>query len=133
MNSIKDIVDRNGGMEWIPRRSPYLVSIDPLNHLVVEYAGHSPTGLPAVSVAFFNRDRGDDAHRRVIFEVTDLGWLPFHLFSKQEPMALDVYEEKKNGRGYKINHIARAQLVNICYNMDEELEVLLSPDQVVLT
>ena len=128
MNSIKDIVDRNGGLEWLPRRSPLLVSIDPLNHFTIEYAGHSPTGRPAVSVSFFNQDRGDDFHRRVMFEITDLGWLPFGLF---EPAALNVYDEDEDG--LVVNRIARAQLVNLCHTMDEELEVLLSPDQVVLT
>ena len=133
METIKDIVDRNGGMEWLPRRSPLLVSIDPINHFTIEYAGLSPNKLPAVSVSFFNRDCGDDCHRRIMFEVTDLGWLGYWFFSKQEPAALEIYTLNDRGRVQKINRVARAQLVQICQTMDEELEVLLSPDEVVLT
>ena len=52
METIKDIVDRNGGMEWLPRRSPLLVSIDPINHFTIEYAGLSPNKLPLSQFRF---------------------------------------------------------------------------------
>lgn len=133
METIKDIVERNGGMECLPLQSPLLVSVDPLNHFTIEFAGLSPNGLPSVSVSFFNRDRGENFHRRIMFEVTDLGWIAYYMLSKQEPLALEVYKLNDNGRVHKINRAARAQLVHITQNMDEELEVLLSSDQVVLT
>ena len=133
MNTIKDIVDRNGGMEWLPRRSPLLVSIDPFNHFTIEYAGLSPNKLPSITVSFFDRDRGEHSHRQIVFEITDLGWLGYYLFSKKELIALEVYELDDNGRVEKIDRSARSQIVSITQNLDEELEVLLSPDQVVLT
>jgi hypothetical protein len=133
MKTLQDIVASNGGMEWLPRRSPLLISIDPYNHFTIEYAGLSPNDLPSVRVFFFNRERGPDPHRRVWFEVTDLGWLPYYLFNKIEPMVLDIYELNTRGRVKRTNRTARSQLVQICQNLDEELEVLLSPDDIVLT
>ena len=133
MKTIEDIVARNGGMEWLPRRSPLLVSIDPENHFTIEYAGLSPNRLPAVCVCFFSRERGVDAHRRILFEVTDLGWLGFSLFSKKEPMILEIYALNARGRVRKTDRAARSQLVQICQIMDEELEILLSSDELVLT
>ena len=133
METIKDIVDRNGGMEWLPRRSPLLVSIDPFNHFTIEYSGLSPNKLPAVAVSFFDRDRGENFHQQIVFEVTDLGWLGYYLLSKKELITLEVYELNENGRVEKIDRVARSQIINFTQNLDEELEVLLSPDQVVLT
>ena len=133
MRTLEDIVARNGGMEWLPRRSPLLVNIDPNNHFTIEYAGISPSKRPAVCVSFFQPERGEEAHRRIWFEVTDLGWLGYYLVSKKEPMVLAIYEEDEEGRIQKTNRTARSRLVEICQNMDEELEVLLSPDQLILT
>ena len=133
METIKDIVDRNGGMEWLPRRSPLLVSIDPFNHFTIEYSGLSPNKLPAVAVSFFDRDRGENFHQQIVFEVTDLGWLGYYLLSKKELITLEVYKLNENGRVEKIDRVARSQIINFTQNLDEELEVLLSPDQVVLT
>ena len=133
MKSIQDIVARNGGIEFLPGRSPLLVHIDRENHFTIEFAGESPNKLPAVSVSFFNGERGDDWHRQVAFEITDLGWLPFYLVNKKDPMALDVYEPNGRGRVRKVNRVIRSQLVQMAQIMDEELEVLLSPDELVLT
>jgi hypothetical protein len=133
MKSIENIVNSNGGMEWLPRRSPLLVSIDHENHFTIEYAGLSPNRLPAVAVSFFNSARGPDCHRRVVFEVTDLGWLGYSLVSKKEPIALEVYDLNSRGRVRGVNRSARAQIVQVCQIMEEELEVLLSPDELALT
>ena len=133
METIKDIVDRNGGMEWLPRRSPLLVSIDPFNHFTIEYSGVSPNKLPSITVSFFDRDRGENFHQQIVFEVTDLGWLGYYLLSKKELITLEVYKLNDNGRVEKIDRVARSQIINFTQNLDEELEVLLSPDQVVLT
>ena len=133
MNTVADIVARNGGLEFLPGRSPLLVHIDPRNHFTIEYIGESPNRLPAVSVSFFNKDRGDNWHRQVVFEKTDLCWLPFQLVNKKDPMVLDVYELNGRGRVRKVNRAIRFQLVQITQVMDEELEVLLSPDELVLT
>ena len=133
METIKDIVDRNGGMEWLPRRSPLLVSIDPFNHFTIEYSGLSPNKLPSITVSFFDRDRGENFHQQIVFEVTDLGWLGFSLLSKKELIALEVYKLNDNGRVEKIDRVARSEIISFTQNLDEELGVLLSPDQVVLT
>ena len=133
METIKDIVDRNGGMEWLPRRSPLLVSIDPFNHFTIEYSGLSPNRLPSITVSFFDRDRGEHFHQQIVFEVTDLGWLGYYLLSKKELITLEVYKLNENGRVETIDRVARSQIINFTQNLDEELEVLLSPDQVVLT
>jgi hypothetical protein len=133
MNTIKDIVERNGGMEWLPRHSPLLISIDPFNHFTIEHAGLSPNNLPAVAVSFFDRDRGENFHQQIVFEVTDLGWLGYYLLSKKELIALEVYELDESEHVEKIDRVARSQIINFTQNLDEELEVLLSPDQVVLT
>jgi hypothetical protein len=126
-------IANNGGIEWLPRRSPLLVSIDPYNHFTIEYAGLSPNRLPSIRVFFFSYERGPDPHCRIWFEVTDLGWLPYYLFNKIEPMVLDIYELNTRGRVKRTNRTARSQLVQFCQNLDEELEVLLSPDDLVLT
>ena len=65
--------------------------------------------------------------------MTDLGWLGYSLLSKKELITLEVYELNENGRVEKIDRMARSQIISFTQNLDEELEVLLSPDQVVLT
>ena len=133
METIKDIVDRNGGIEWLPEKSPLLISIDPENHFTIEYIGFSPHDLPAVSVSFFRNDQGPEWHRRVLFEITDLGWLPYHLFSRPEVLVVNVYTFTNGGRIERTDLSARSQLISFVQRMDEELEVLLSPDEIVLT
>ena len=133
METAKDIVDRNGGIEWLPEKSPLLISIDPENHFTIEYIGFSPHRLPAVSVSFFRNDQGPEWFRRVIFEVTDLGWLPYYLFSRHDAIVMNVYKLDSKGRIEKTDRKVRAEMINLVQRMDLELEILLSPDEFVLT
>jgi hypothetical protein len=59
--------------------------------------------------------------------------LGYYLLSKKELIALEVYELDESEHVEKIDRVARSQIINFTQNLDEELEVLLSPDQVVLT
>ena len=133
METAKDIVDRNGGIEWLPEKSPLLINIDPENHFTIEHIGFSPHGLPAVSVSYFRNDQGPEWFRRVLFEVTDLGWLPYHIFSRHDAIVMNVYKLDKKGRIEKTDRKVRAEMINLVQRMDLELEILLSPDEFVLT
>ncbi len=133
MEAIRDILARCGGTEFLPARSPLLVQIDPDNHLTIEDGGTSPHGLPVVALSFFKRDHGEDWHRRMLFEITDLGWLPFSLVSKRDQLALEAYRLDRRGRIKQTRRAVRRDLVMIAARWDEELSTLLPSGQITLT
>ncbi len=58
METLRDIIASNGGLEFLPERSPIQLELDPKNFIQIADAGASPHGLQAVSLAFFRRGGG---------------------------------------------------------------------------
>lgn len=125
METLRDIIASNGGLEFLPERSPIQLELDPKNFIQIADAGESPHGLQAVSLAFFRREGGRKLSGRMLFEITDLGFLPFYMLNNLEGVEMRVYALNRKKRIRRTNLDTRRFLVGIAAKWDEQLTVSL--------
>ncbi len=126
MESLRDIIASNGGLECLAEHSPIQLELDPRNFIQVADAGESPHGLQAVSLAFFHREEGRrKLSGRMFFEITDLGFLPYYMLNNLEGVEMRVYSLNRKKRIRRTNLETRRFLVGIAAKWDEQLTVSL--------
>ena len=125
METLQDIIASNGGLEFLAQRSPIQLELDPRNFIQIADAGASPNGLQAVSLAFFRREGGRRLSGRMLFEITDLGFLPYYMLNNLEGVEMRVYSLNRKKRIRRTNQDTRRFLVGIAAQWDEQLMVSL--------
>jgi hypothetical protein len=97
MPNVAKIIEKHGGMEWL--KDNYIrLENPPWMRLVIEYIGEGPRGLPAISVAHYYEQNGDQMRDpEIVFEVGE-DWEPV---SYQQD-GLNIYQEAVYVSGGKV-------------------------------
>ena len=125
MKTIKRIIESFGGMPALWKSRVLSVNLEPFRRLIIEALEGSPNGLTAISVSQQCRDNGQPRTEiHIIFELCDLGWLPYYYKNVFDVFEGVVYKQDSEGRILAVRHSMRHKLIEIARDWDALLEDL---------